>query len=472
MVTPSSWQIDLFGQIQRSIQAAKADTFFAEFDAQDIRQTLFSDVATNYLRIRLIQEQIRLLRQSIGVQEQTQKLVVERQEAGVSTELDSAQTDSFVLRSRTLLASLEQQLNLEFNSLSILLGQVPSQELKQYFIDGGTVGLPVIPEIGFPTNLLRNRPDVRREEMAFISCLAAIGVAEADLYPQLTLLGTISVSAQSISTLFQTDSLAFNLGPSLRWNIFQSGRIKANIAATEARCEQAQLEYQQTVISAAREVEDSIVNYNGFMNQANTISMAVDADKRAVELSLERYKAGRANFQRVLDAQQQQLQDLQLRASVRVQALQELVRLYNGLGGRWDYHPSPTEGQGCLVTTPVTGYGNAATVENIGTGNSECSTANCDTSATIDNSTSLYNSYPDAIYSNTPNTAYPNTTYPLDAQSVLPADQNVAPRNVPAGSGSKSSIPATSPPIDQGVIFDATSAKGIDIDNLSSLNDW
>ena len=124
-----------------------------------------------------------------------------------------------------------------------MLGQVPSQQLKEFFLDGGAIGLPTIPDIGFPANLLRNRPDVRREEMAFISSLAEIGVAEADLYPQLTLLGTISVSAQSVSTLFQTESLAFNIGPSLRWNVFQSGRIKANIAATEARAEQSQLNY-------------------------------------------------------------------------------------------------------------------------------------------------------------------------------------------------------------------------------------
>ena len=439
----SSWQVDLFGQIHRSIQAAEANTLFAEFDAQDIRRTLFSDVATNYLRIRLLQEQISLLQQSIAVQEQTQKLVSDREDAGVSTELDSAQTQSFVLRSKTLLASLEQQLVLEFNSLSVLMGQVPSQQLKDFIQDGGTVGLPSIPDIGFPTNVLRNRPDVRREEMAFVATLAEIGVAEADLYPQLTLLGSISVSAQSISSLFQTESLAFNIGPSLRWNIFQSGRIRANIEAARARCEQAQFNYQQTVISAVREVEDSIAQYNGFTNQTRTLSMAVEADQRAVALSLERYKAGRANFQRVLDSQQQQLQDLQLRASVRVQALEQAVRLYNALGGNWDYHSGAIASQAsCSVISqpqlPVTAHSPVAETVVIPQGN------------------------------------FP---YPLEDQPIVSPDQ-ILEQNDQSPPATQIANPPSSDSVIEGNVgptvesnIDGSSAQEIDFDNLSSLND-
>ena len=341
----AAWQIDLFGKIQRSIEAAEADVSFNAFDRQFIRQTLLSDVSASYIRIRLIQDQLVLVSESLRVQEETITLVKDRSEAGVSTELDNAQTQSFVERTRTLLAGLQQQLDLEFNNLSVLLGHAPNIDLRHFLNDQTVLQTPMIPEVGFPANLLRNRPDVRREEMAFVAAVAEIGVAEADLYPQLSLIGNISVSAQNISSLFTTESLAFTVGPSFRWNILQFGRVTNNIEAARARCEQAHLNYQQTVLNSAREVEDSIAQFNGFRRQTESLTRAIAADERAVELSLERYKAGRANFQRVLDSQQQLLQDFQQRSSTRHQAIEQLVRLYNSLGGNWNLLASQ---QGCM----------------------------------------------------------------------------------------------------------------------------
>ena len=332
----SAWQIDLFGQIRRSIEAAEADVSFNEFEADFIRRTLLTEVAGSYVQIRLFQDQIRLVRQSLQVQEMTGKLVSGREKAGVSTELDKAQTDGFIERTRTLLASLEQQLDVQTNRLAVLTGQVPSVQFRENLDDQATIDFPTVPDIGFPANLLRNRPDVRREEMAFARTLAEIGVAEADLYPQLTLIGNVSVSAQNLSDLFTSDALAFVTGPSLRWNIIQFGRIRNNIEAARARTEQAQLAYQQTVLGAVREVEDGIINYNGLRRQTTILSRAVAADQKAVELSLQRYKAGRANFQRVLDSQRQLQQDSQQRSLAFHQAIVQLVTLYTSLGGSWD----------------------------------------------------------------------------------------------------------------------------------------
>ena len=331
----SAWQIDLFGKIQRSIESAEANVSFTEFDREFIRRTLLSDVAAAYVRIRLVQDQIVLLRQNLEIQLNTKKFVDERGEAGVSTQLDSLQTRAFFERTRTIMISLQQQLDLEFNALSLLLGQVPSIELREFLNDQTVLQTPPVPEPGFPANLLRDRPDVRREEKAYAAALAEIGVAEADLYPQLTLIGNISVSAQTVASLFTSESLAFDVGPSFRWNIVQFGRIKNNVKAAQARCQQAQLNYQQTVLRAVREVEDSITQFNGFRQQTDSLRLAIEADEQAVELSLERYKAGRANFQRVLDAQEQLLQDFQQRSATRHQAIEQLVRMYNALGGNW-----------------------------------------------------------------------------------------------------------------------------------------
>jgi len=165
---------------------------------------------------------------------------------------------------------------------------------------------------------------------------ARIGVAVADLYPSLTLLGEVNVSAQSVSSLFETNGLEFSVGPSFRWNILHFGRITNNIEIQESQMRQAIARYQETALNAVREVEDAMVNHRGFLEQWAALSQAMQADQKAVELSLQRYRAGKANFQRVLDAQQQLLNDRQQSFAAQTQAIIQLVRLYKAAGGGWE----------------------------------------------------------------------------------------------------------------------------------------
>jgi len=298
----TSWEIDLFGRIARTIEAADAEVHFQEADAESIRQTLFADIVASYLQIRLLQTQLALLEQNLMVQQHTEQLVSSRTEAGVSTELDKSQTASFGFRTETLFASLKQQLQLEFNNLSLLMGQSPDFVLKDFVGIKPLPPAPSIPDVGFPADLLRRRPDLARQEMAVRAASAQIGVAEADLYPSLTLLGDVAVSSTTLSSLFETDGLEFSVGPSFSWNIIHFGRIFDNIEIRESQFRQAIAAYQQTALVAVREVEDAIVNHQGFLEQHQVLLRAIEADEDAVYLSLQRYKAGKANFQRVIDA--------------------------------------------------------------------------------------------------------------------------------------------------------------------------
>ena len=331
----ASWQIDLFGKIQRSAEAASAELCFEENEAQFVRQTLLSDIAKSYLRVRLLQNQYDLSQQSVAVQEQTAQLVGQRQEAGLSNQLDIVQTRSLQQRILALQADLRQQLEVELNQLSILTGEAPNFNLREFIGFAPIPNIPPMADVGFPTELLRRRPDVRREEAALAAAVARIGVAEADLYPQLSLLGTIKVSAQAGSELFESDSLDFGVGPSLVWNILHFGRITSNIQVQESQCRQAFHAYQRTVIEASREVEDALVRHQSFRAQTSLLSQAIEADEKAVQLSLERYDAGKSSFQRFLDAQQQLVVDLQNRAQAQADAVEQLIRLYNALGGSW-----------------------------------------------------------------------------------------------------------------------------------------
>ncbi len=332
----ASWEIDLFGKIRRSIEAADAELAFEQQDYEFIRQTLFADIVSSYLNIRLLQSQVRLIEDSLSTQTETLNLVSQRMEAGVSTELDRTQTESFQHRTNALLALIRQQVEIEFNNLGLLLGQAPDIALREFVGLAPLPAMPPIPHMGLPAELLRRRPDVMRQEMAVRAASARIGIAEADLYPQLSLLGTIAVRSTNISGLFETAGLDFDIGPSFSWNIFHFGRIFNNIEIQQALLRQSIARYQDTVLSAVREVEDAIVNHQGNVDQFEAFNRAAAADEKSVQLSLERYRAGKANFQRVLDAQQQLLNDQRQGFVAQTAAITQLVRLYRALGGGWE----------------------------------------------------------------------------------------------------------------------------------------
>ena len=229
----SIWEIDLFGRLERAIQAAEAELMAQEYSLRDVQQTLVADVGASYLSIRLLQNQIQTIDQSLMLQEETNRIVSSRADVGVGTKLDAEQTKAFLHRSRADKAILELQLNCEFNRLSILLGESPAPMIREFVGIGPIPDAPYVPETGIPADLIRRRPDIRRAEAEVGAATALIGVAKADLYPTLTLLGSISVSAQDFSSLFQTDSLAFNVGPSFTWNILHFGRICDNIEIHE-----------------------------------------------------------------------------------------------------------------------------------------------------------------------------------------------------------------------------------------------
>lgn len=339
-----SWELDLFGRIERTIESAEASVELQEFDLESIRQILVADIASSYLRVRLLQQQIALTHESLSLQRQTVEMIENRTSAGASTELDRAQTKAFLRRSEALLASLEQQLAVEFNQLSWLLGEAPGENIIQIVGIQPLPQIPMLPAAGIPAELLRRRPDVRREERAVAAASARIGIAEADLYPRLSLIGDIRLAATAPSQLFQTDSLAFTVGPSFSWNLLHFGRICSNIEIFESQFRQSIVAYEQTVLQAVREVEDGLAQHRGAFRQWNSFAAAIKEDTTAVDLSLKRYEVGKVNFQRVIDAQQQLLLDRQQQAAQQAAAIEQLIRTHLALGGGWNSYQQTTSG--------------------------------------------------------------------------------------------------------------------------------
>ena len=316
----SNWELDLFGRIESTQQTAQANLLAKEFSLQDVQQTLVADVATSYLNIRLVQTQIEIVEQSLQLQQKTTTLVSGRASAGVVTKLDAEQTVAFLHRSRANKAALELELDTELNRLAILLGESPTFSLRNLVGVGSIPEAPYLPAAGIPTDLIRRRPDIRQAEAEVGAATALTGIAKADVYPRLRLSGFLSPLG----------------GPSpLAGNPLNFRRGNDNVEIQESRSRQAINNYRVAVLAAVKEVEDSMAMYDGYRKQLAELEIALQADARAVELSLQRYEMGKANFQRVIDVQVRMLEDSQASAEARAKANIQLIKLYKAVGGGW-----------------------------------------------------------------------------------------------------------------------------------------
>jgi outer membrane protein TolC len=230
--------------------------------------------------------------------------------------------------------------------LSVLLG-TPPRDLTDRLQTAAT-GIPKPPAevaVGVPADLLRRRPDVRRAELQDAAQSALVGVAKADLYPHFTLIGSIGLQSSnspltregnsSLSDLFSSDSFTYFAGPSLTWDLFNYGRIKNQVRVQDARLQQLVVNYQRTVLNAAKEAEDAMAEFIEGQVQAEYLADAVTASKRSVDISALQYGEGLTGYQRVLDAQRGLRIDQDSLALVRGAVAISLVNMYKALGGGW-----------------------------------------------------------------------------------------------------------------------------------------
>ncbi|NLC71663.1 MAG: efflux transporter outer membrane subunit [Desulfuromonadaceae bacterium] len=332
----ASWEIDLFGRIRRSVEAAAADYQASREDVNDILVTLQAEVAVTYLNIRTLQAQLRASERNISSQKQSLELTRARFKHGLATDLDVAQAERILYSSEAEMPLLRTSLAGAINAMAVLLGGPPGY-LSDEFAREEPIPLPPEPVmIGIPADLVRRRPDIRRAERQLAAQTARIGVATADLYPSFSLSGTFGFESISTADLFDAGSRTWSYGPSLRWLLFSGNRIRNRIRAEDARTEQALLNYEKTLLNALREVEDGVVAFSQQRTRVAALERSVAASHRNLRLASNLYKEGLVDFQNVLDAQRSIiLLDNELAAAKGESAI-ILVRLYKALGGGWD----------------------------------------------------------------------------------------------------------------------------------------
>ena len=340
----ASWEIDLFGRISRSLEAATAEFQATEEDRIDVMVTMYGEVARTYLLIRSLQARLAAANGNINSQKEVLALTQSRFKHGLATDLDVAQAERVLASSEAEVPPLRIELSRAINTMGVLLGKPPGTFYEELSKVKPTPIPPAQVAVGVPADLLRQRPDIRCAERQLAAQTARIGVATADLYPSLSLTGSLGLGSLNIGDLFNPASLLSSFGPALRWNLFDGGRVRSQIKVEDARTEQALLLYERTVLDALNEVENAMTAFVEQRIQFEAQQRAADASRRSLKLATKLYKDGLADFQNVLDSQRALFLYENQVAEAKGKAAINLVRLYKALGGGWD--PKKIESSG------------------------------------------------------------------------------------------------------------------------------
>jgi NodT family efflux transporter outer membrane factor (OMF) lipoprotein len=335
----SSWEIDLFGGVRRSVEAANAQIQATEEDRRDILVILLSEVARNYVEVRGNQLRLAIARRNIDSQQQTVDLTQARFEAGLGSELEVAQAKAQLAATESLVPALETAARLAIHRIGVLLGQQPGSLLDELSIEAPIPLVPPEVPVGLPSDLLRRRPDIRLAERNLAAATALVGVATADLFPRFFLTGSLGQQTISFSDIALPESRFWSIGPTIRWPVFDAGRIRANIRVQDARQEQALVRYEQAVLLSLEEVENALVAYSKELARRRSLVESVDSNRRAVDISNELYSKGLVDFLNVLINQRSLYLAEETLAISDERVSTNLVALFKALGGGWEVSP-------------------------------------------------------------------------------------------------------------------------------------
>jgi NodT family efflux transporter outer membrane factor (OMF) lipoprotein len=331
----ASWEVDLFGGIKRSVESAEASLEARREELNDTLVSLVAEVALNYVEIRSFQARLEAAEKSRKSQEDSLQIVQDRLDSGLTTTLSLEQAKYNLESTKSEIPTLRTGIEQGKNGLAVLLGEFPGS-LKKLLATYKKIPItPVEVAVGVPADLLRRRPDVRLRERELAAQTALVGVATADLYPKLTLFGSIGLESLSAASLFTGPAAAFQIGPKITWNVFDAGRIRDNIKVEDERQEQALIQYESSVLTAVKDVENALIDYADEQVRRKSLLKSTQSAKRAADLARELYTAGLSDFIGVLDAERALFSFQDQLASSEGQVTSNLIRLFKALGGGW-----------------------------------------------------------------------------------------------------------------------------------------
>ncbi len=278
----ASWELDFFGRVRRSVEAADNQVAAEEASLRDVEVSLVGEVARNYFALRGLQHQLAVAQRNAENQAQTLEITRVKFENGRGTELDTSRAEAQLQSTRAGIPPLETAIRQAIHRLSVLSGQMPDALTTTLSAHQSLPKAPETIRIGDPAQLLRRRPDIRMAERNLAAATAQIGVATADLFPRVTFVGSISLEGNTLTNLVAPGGDAYSIGPRITWAAFDLGRVYARIKAADARAEAGLAQYEQTVLNALEETENSLVAYRQELSRRADLAKAATASaKRA-----------------------------------------------------------------------------------------------------------------------------------------------------------------------------------------------
>lgn len=332
----AGWELDLFGGARRAAEGAQARLDSVAESRSEVLLSLPAELARNYLELRAFQQRTDAARDNLVLLDKTLEMARGRLGIGLASQVEVSQAETQLALGKALPPPLETGKGQAIYRISLLLGLEPAALVEELSaplpLPSGSFELPRI----LPSDLLRRRPDIRRAERQLAAATADIGVATAELFPRLSLTGLVGLQSADLGDLLSAGSRYWTVGPSVRWSLFNGGRVRANIDLGEARRQEVQVLYEKTVLGALAEVEASLLALEREEQATRALEQALASALQSVELATGRYRAGLEGYADVLLAQRALYQSRDQLLQSRQRRSQNYVALFKALGGGWD----------------------------------------------------------------------------------------------------------------------------------------
>jgi len=329
----ATWELDLFGRVRRSVQAANAQVGSVEATRLDVLVSVTAEVARNYFELRGLQNQLAVARKNADVQAETLKITQSRLDGGRGTDFDVSRSRSLLNLTLSTIPPLEAAIQKTIYRIAVLTGQQPTTLTPELSLPEPLPSTMPTFALGDPAALLRRRPDIRAAERSLAAATARIGVATADLFPRVTFIGSAGLQAETFAGLGKSGADTWNFGPRISWAALDLGRVQARIKAADARTEASLAFYERTVLTALEETEGALVDFGQERSRQQFLATSAEASQKAADLAHQRYEGGVSDFLSVLDAERTLLEAQDRLAASQTRTVTALVAVYKALGG-------------------------------------------------------------------------------------------------------------------------------------------
>nr|WP_249160562.1 efflux transporter outer membrane subunit [Bradyrhizobium manausense] len=330
----ASYQLDFWGQNRDALQTAEETAKANRFDRDTVALTTLAAVANAYFQVLSSQDRLRTAQRNIASAQRILDAVSERRKAGTGTDLDVAQQESVLANQKALVPPLRQTLDQNTNALAVLVSRPP----ESVRLAGGSLDRIAIPRVtpGLPSELLTQRPDIRRQEAQLASATANIGNARAQFFPTIQLTGNGGYQSSALVSLFQPHAAFFQLVGSATQPIFDGGKILGNFEYAKARQDELLQTYRKTIVQAFTDVDNALFSIKQTTIKLQLQRDVVTASRRAFDLAEQQLRAGTADIVTVLNTQLTLFQAEDALSQAQLARLLAIVSLYQALGGGWE----------------------------------------------------------------------------------------------------------------------------------------